>query len=275
MTVPRGLSFSRRAFTLVELLVVIAIVAVLAALLLPALSRAREKARRIECLSRMRQWGLALRQYADDNGDKLARESYEANGETILNDWIQVEGRPIAGGGRVSDDVWYNALPAHLHKPPARDYAAPSNRPAFYAPQTMFHCPSARFPPEVNETITQVYARFSIAMNSHLIKAPDDIPTIKFSRLQAHFSIIPLFTEGRLPGEPLPNLTSYQSNRNLGQPATNWERLANRHGTEGNLAFADGHVAALKTSRVVLPHAGDLNEPISDLSVLQWGPDAR
>lgn len=117
------------AFTLIELLVTLAIIAILASLLLPVLSRSKAKARLTQCTGNLRQWGLAYRQYADDNQDYLP---HRGQGVKPLN---QID-RP---------EDWFNALPPYL-KLPTYQQLYTNNQRLDPRAQSLFVCPDAKDP---------------------------------------------------------------------------------------------------------------------------------
>lgn len=201
---------SRRAFTLVELLVVIAIVGCLAALVLTALAGASEKTRATQCASNLRQWGLALGMYADDNEDFLPRR-----GQGV---------QPLAQIDRPED--WFNALPIYFGLPPFSQMVTNNTMPAAHS-QSVFVCPSAN---DLGGTYFLPYG-----MNMNL--CPWNLPlATKFSDVSRPVSVVAM---ADAPG-------SYASTYPSPQPYG----IVARHTARINLLFLAGQAQSFAGSYV-------------------------
>ena len=104
----------KRQFTLVELLVVIAIIAILAGMLLPALNKAREKAKTVTCINNMKQIGLALHTYASDNEDWLPQQDWQGGHWNKLRRYL-----PLKDEGDIYGAVYYTRLKSTVMLCPA------------------------------------------------------------------------------------------------------------------------------------------------------------
>jgi prepilin-type N-terminal cleavage/methylation domain-containing protein len=107
------------AFTLIELLVVIAIIAILAALLLPALAKAKDKAKTTNCLSNLHQWGLAAVMYSTDNADGLPHDGMGVSGQYPDSPPPPPYG-PLPGSR--DQNQWFNLLPTYVADKPLYKY---------------------------------------------------------------------------------------------------------------------------------------------------------
>jgi prepilin-type N-terminal cleavage/methylation domain-containing protein/prepilin-type processing-associated H-X9-DG protein len=225
-----------RGFTLIELLVVIAIIAILASLLLPALAKAKGKAKATKCMSNFRQWGIGLTMYYDDNEDQLPRESFGPG--TVVNNWAQAR-------DPLNSDIWYNAVPPYLDQRTAANFGQnATTQKEFYDPiSSFFHCPAAKLP-----TPHPFNVYFSMAMNSKLIYGA--APTIRVGSVQRPSDTV-IFLENRLTTEMNVEFFPNQATTELGQPSAFASRFVSRHDKRGNLVFIDGHAESFLGNQVI------------------------
>jgi prepilin-type N-terminal cleavage/methylation domain-containing protein/prepilin-type processing-associated H-X9-DG protein len=245
-------------FTLIELLVVIAIIAILAAMLLPALSKARAKAQQAVCLSNTKQWGVAQTMYVDDNNQTFPFPRFQVTSTQDQDNpsWLAINGYHNMNQG---DDVWFNALPSYVANKPM--YVWAFNPTLFHDAKSIFTCPAASSQgidaSDASATsgnmIPGARPLFGYGMNSKALANANlnaFVPQVK-SSMVAHPSAFVLFSDVRNRSTETPYYGTVANQTDLATPHCYTTRFSSRHNKGGNITFSDGHSAYFKYDYVV------------------------
>ena len=208
----------RLAFTLVELLVVVGIIAVLIGLLLPVVVGARRSANQAACASNLRQWAIALNLYADQNQNWLPRRGQGQKPAQTLTNY----------------DDWFNALPPVLGQPSFQTLVTNGQMPTTDT-RSLWICP------ELSGAANQYGLLFGYAMNMAL-SVRNAVQPDRITRVGSGSTMVFLSDGPAGYCSTLPFLSTGASPAPFNPVA--------RHKSRVNIAFLDGHVAAIDAAYV-------------------------
>ncbi len=304
--------FLRKGFTLVELLVVIGIIALLIAILMPALGKARSQAMEVQCESNLRQLGLGIGMYADSSKGALPLDGPDGSDAST---------NIIGPGGGVTgiDDpsLWYNAFPyktlgKSYYDLIEEDLSGQGKLPAF-GDNSIFICPAAVSPstlsskdlfdtsrnyfmvncvdPAAGTGATTRKMLLSYVFNSQLFTTDANgvkYTTWRLSQLRPASLVVVL--EERLvnsgefrdpqvqamaleyPSTVGKKITAAGYTNNIAQPKGDWKRFTTRHRHGGFILFADGHVGWLPWTQTQGSNPGNANASVNQPALCIWNP---
>ncbi len=273
-----------RGFTLIELLVVIAIIAILAAMLLPALAKAKEKGRRTVCLNNLKQWGLAQSMYVDDSGGIYPK--------TKIPDASSPNPTPGAPPGYVEDnptwtdlfdfyfhnpseggDAWFNALPPYVASQTLSFFAIQNGgtgKNMYNNGNTIFKCPTAKIDPLLDVNIR---IAFQYGMNSQgLDGLPSSVIYLKANMVRSPSRFV-MFSEGRTLINETPFYGATAKQTDICKPQVYTTAFSSRHTAGASITFADGHAQWYRYNYVCSNTVAKAADP-GDADI-QWSYDGH
>ena len=232
---------TRRGFTLIELLVVIAIIAILAGMLLPALSKAKQQAYKVKCMSNLRQIGIGMNLYVDDNRDTFPPQRVSQSNPRV-NPNLDYEHGNFLGGN--------DPLPAFqgMQAPPATNRLLNPYVPAREA----WHCPADRgwgeWLPTCFAAVGNDY-NFNCALHGNYSSNDTEDPVFNLGLKQTSWVLEParfilmheFATYPWSDDEGHVNLTQWHSASNPGKDFTESTIKGMRDKLVAPVLFVDGH----------------------------------
>jgi prepilin-type N-terminal cleavage/methylation domain-containing protein/prepilin-type processing-associated H-X9-DG protein len=225
---------SAHGFTLVELLVTIGIIALLVALLLPALGSIRARSRTVLCRSRLAEWGRAFGMYAAA-WDGLWPHT-DSNYGLVRDD----------GGDPQGESCWVDVLPPYMSLRPMRELRDAGELPGR---DTVYQCPSAFPEPGKPDFDYATYGYYSYAMNSYLeadFHGWDYPPFVDTDRIMRGEITVLVFDQNLDPAV-VPEMGESEKAEQAGMfPSYSVGMFTLRHDRGGNVLFCDMHVEQIK-----------------------------
>ncbi len=222
----------RHEFTLIELLVVIAIIAILASMLLPALSKARAKAQSIKCTSQVKQYALGLVMYAGDNEDYIPNAFYDTTVWPVTG--LNAGGLWFYGNGTFGI-TWQYLMQSYI-----------ANNADTHAERPIWNCPAGSA--DFTDLRSPPFSQYG--MNTYM-RDVAGVAVLKSCRLgaQQHPSQLVMIGDANNPPSGSSCLDPVVQPRYLDKALMNLSTdrvLADRHSGYANVAMTDGHAEAIK-----------------------------